>query len=259
MKIIKEKINYFFVDESGDPVFYNSYGKFIVGNFGCSKILMIGFIKTTDPKSLRVNLKNLAEDISEDKYLQGVPSVKKTLKAFHAKDDCSEVREKVFKTIAGLDFRAEFIVARKKEQIFKSRHHGNIQNFYDDLVVKLFTNKLHKTNNIIYFAQRGDIKRQKPLENAILKAKLSFESKWNKKIDTDYEIKVQSPVGEPCLQIADYMNWAVQRAFIKKEDRFLKFMMDKVDFLVDIYDFDKYPNNFYNKKKLFDITKISPL
>ena len=36
----------FFVDESGDPIFFNKYGKSIVGQEGCSKILLIGFIET---------------------------------------------------------------------------------------------------------------------------------------------------------------------------------------------------------------------
>lgn len=69
----------------------------------------------------------------------------------------------------------------------------------------------------------------------------------------------KSPRGEPCLQIVDYMNWAVQRAFVKNEDRYLRFIGEKIGFLVDIYDFKKYPNNFYNKKNKFDLKKISPL
>ncbi|MBM4177409.1 hypothetical protein FJ208_01240 [Candidatus Gribaldobacteria bacterium] len=90
-------------------------------------------------------------------------------------------------------------------------------------------------------------------------AALAFENKWGKKIDSDIKIFPQTPVGEPCLQIADYMNWAVQRAFIRGEDRYYKFIEEKVSYLVDIYDFDRYPKNFYNKKNRFEKNKISPL
>jgi len=55
------------------------------------------------------------------------------------------------------------------------------------------------------------------------------------------------------------MNWAVQRAFIKKDLRYYNYIKDKVSFVCDIYDFDKYPNNFYNKSNPFDVNKISPL
>lgn len=192
-------LTYYFVDESGDPIFYNEKGKVIVGQPGCSSILIIGLIRTENPKPIRAVLQKLRNEIANDKYLQGIPSLKKSLVSFHAKNDCPEVKEKVFKTIKDLDFKAEFIVGRKKEEIFIKRHKGKVQNFYDDLIIKLFENKLHKTDNKIYFAQRGDKKRQEPFENAIIMAKLNFEQKWNKKIDTACDIQVQTPVGEACL------------------------------------------------------------
>ncbi|MCK5707539.1 MAG: hypothetical protein KAI43_07775 [Candidatus Aureabacteria bacterium] len=64
---------------------------------------------------------------------------------------------------------------------------------------------------------------------------------------------------EPCLQVADYMNWVVQRAFIKKEMRYFNFLKEKISLIVDIYDFDKYPNNFYNRRNLFNVNKINPI
>jgi len=128
------------------------------------------------------------------------------------------------------------------------------------MIIKLFQNKLHKTkNNKIYFAIRGDKKRQIPLEEAINTAKLTFEEKWNKEVNSECEIIPQSPVGEPCLQIIDYMNWAVYRAFTKAEERYFNYVKEKVSLLVDIYDFKNYPNNFYNRSNKFSVKKISPL
>src|SRR3989344_5933344 len=138
MKKIKDEINYFFVDESGDPTFYDRQGKLIVGKEGISSILILGFIKTSDPKSIRSSLEKLRKQIANDKYLQGIPSITKTLVAFHAKDDCSEVREKVYKTIVNFEFTAELFVARKIQNIFNKRHHGNANEFYDNMISKLF-------------------------------------------------------------------------------------------------------------------------
>lgn len=251
---------YFFVDEAGDPIFYNKYGHCIVGREGCSKILLLGLIRTSDPQPLRQAVLSLKDEIGKDKYLEKIPSIKKTLRAFHAKDDCPEVREKFFKLIVDLDFRAEFIVARKIESVFLGRHKGKEGLFYDDLFAKLFENKLHKSKqNYIYYAIRGSRKRQAPVSEAIQTAILAFESKWKKKVNSRVFIEPQSPAGEPCLQIVDYMNWAIHRAFTRNEDRYLRFVEDKISFLVDIYDFEKYPKNFYNRKNEFDLTKISPL
>src|SRR5205807_2499680 len=55
-----------------------------------------------------------------------------------------------------MDFAAQIIVARKKEQIFTGKHKGSPDLFYDDLVSRLFANHLHlATNNTITFARRG--------------------------------------------------------------------------------------------------------
>lgn len=251
---------YFFVDESGDPYFYNRKGDFIVKKEGCSKILLLGFIKTEDPQLLREKLEEVKENIKDDKYLEKIPSFKKSLNEFHAKDDCPEIRERVFKAIIELPFKAEFVVARKIEKVFANRHKKKPNIFYDDLITKLFENQLHKSeHNIIYFAVRSNRARQAPLEEAINSAILAFESKWKAKINSNIEIYPQRPIGEPCLQIIDYISWAVQRAFTKQETRYLDFAKDKISLIVDLYDFKNYPKNYYNRKNPFDINKISPL
>jgi len=54
LRYVKNKDTaYFFVDESGDPTFYDKYGNCIVGRDGCSRILILGFITTIDPASIR--------------------------------------------------------------------------------------------------------------------------------------------------------------------------------------------------------------
>lgn len=260
MKKTSQNRIYFFVDESGDPYFYNRHSEFIVGKEGCSKILILGFIKTESPEIIRQRLLQLQTEIAKDEYLAFIPSIKKSIAAFHGTDDSSEVREKVLKLLKELPFKSEFIVARKNEAVFKKRHLKRPNIFYDDLVTKLFQNQLHTSKeNIIYFAVRGNRARQEPIEDAIRTAVLSFEEKKKIKIDTEIQVFPQRPVGEPCLQVVDYMLWSVQRAFNKGEMRYLNFMKEKISLLVDIYDFDKYPDNYYNRRNTFDIKKISPL
>jgi len=254
------EINYFFVDESGDPYFYDRYGNFIVGKEGCSKILILGFIKTKEPEVIRKIVNEVREKIKKDDYLKQIPSYKKSLISFHATDDCPEIREKFYKAILKMPFKSEFIVARKIEQVFIKRHKKKPNLFYDDLISKLFQNHLHKTkSNIIYFSVRTNRARQEPLEDAIRKAMMIFENKHNIKINSEVRIFPQRPEGEPCLQVVDYMNWAIQRAFIKKEMRYYNFVKNKVSLIVDIYDSDKYPKSYYHKRNPFDVNKISPL
>jgi hypothetical protein len=79
-------------------------------------------------------------------------------------------------------------------------------------VSQLFTNVLHRhAQNHVYFSQRGSKIRQANLEQAILNGIEKFESRWSKKVNTKIAVIPQTSVGEPCLQVVDYMNWAVYR------------------------------------------------
>lgn len=168
---------YFFVDESGDPCFFNKRGECVLEKEGCSSILLLGFIRTTDPKPLRKAVLDLSDEIKTDEYLKDIPSIKKTSVAFHAKDDAPEIREKVFKLIKTLDFKAEFVVARKRLDVFTKRHKRDENIFYNEIVSRLFESKLHQQNNIIYFAKRNNKSNQKHMESALQAAVLNFENK----------------------------------------------------------------------------------
>jgi len=250
----------FFVDESGDPTFYDAKGHLIVGEKGCSPILILGFISTDQPQIIRRELHRLQQELATDKYLLPVPSFKKSLRAFHAKDDCPEVRQAVFKLIVNLPFESQFIVARKIEKVFTKSFGRDENKFYDNMVSRLFENVLHEhTLNHIYFDKRGSRKRQQPLEASIRSGIERFEERWDTKIASQFSVNSQSATGEPCLQIADYMNWAVQRVFTKEEMRYFDFVKEKVRLVWDVYDLAKYPNNYYHAGNPLDIKKISPL
>lgn len=252
--------HWYFVDETGDPVFYDARGNLIVGSEGCSPILGIGFIETDDPALIRRSLAELHLQIAGDSYLQSIPSIKKTNRSFHAKDDSPEVRYLVYQTLAKLNFKAQFVVARKIERVFRNSFHAKETEFYNHLVSELFENVMHRYNkNHVYFARRGTRPHQSSLENAVKQGIINFETKWKTKIQSQTTILTHMPVGEPCLQVIDYLNWAVYRAFVKGEMRYYKFIEDKVSLLVDLYDRAKYPHNWYNRENPFDITKISPL
>lgn len=199
--------NFFFVDESGDPTFYDRKGNLIVGQSGCSPILILGFVETQSPKPLRQAILALQQEVTQDPYFQDVPSIRKTAIAFHAKDDISEVRYRFFKLLAMLDFRAQFIVARKIERVFRNNFGARETAFYDHLVSQLFQNVLHRyQQNTVYFAKRGSRDRQLPLSKAIQQGLKRFEQKWGHTVTTKFEVQAQTPSGEPCLSIVDYAN-----------------------------------------------------
>ena len=78
-------------------------------------------------------------------------------------------------------------------------------------------------------------------------------------IDSKQIILPQAPSGEHCLQVVDYCNWAIYRAFVNSDMRYYNYIKEKFGLIVDLYDYKEKWLNFYNKKNPFDIKKISPL
>lgn len=260
MKKTQPGINYFFVDESGDPTFYDHKGNYIVGQPGCSPLLLLGFIETQEPAPIRSAMLELQQEITADPYFRDVPSLASTRLAFHAKDDLPEIRYRVFKLLSKLSFKAQFVVARKIEPVFRNSFHADEREFYDHLVSKLFQNTLHRyEENRIYFAKRGSRERQAPLALAISQGLNDFEKRWGTQVVSKFTVQAQTSSGEPCLSVVDYMNWAVYRAFVRHEMRYFQTVESKVSLLVDLYDRAKHPKNWYSRKNPFDVTKITPL
>ena len=150
------------------------------------------------------------------------------------------------------------VVARKTVAVFK-KFGGNANQLYDHLITVLFKDKLHTSSeNRIYFATRGNRKRQKPLEEAIRNARRAFELKWKTQVKSQSDIFAQTPSDEPYLQVIDYINWAVYRAYTTGEMRYFEAIRDKVSLLVNDTAKPGW-GNFYNRRNEFHINKISPL
>lgn len=261
MKEPKRKTAYYFVDEAGDPTFLGRGGRVRLGTDGCSPILALGYIECPEPVALRQRLNALHQEVCADPYFAGVPSMEKTRRQFHAKDDLPEIRMLVFRSLAAMDFKVQIVVGRKVLPMFMKRFHGSTNEFYEDLVSKLFTDRLHlHERNLICFSARSSKQRQAPYLRALRNAREAFYKKWGSHADTQIEVVVQVPSEEPCLQIVDYVLWAVYRAYTRGEMRFFEILRDKYSLVVDPYDRPKYPNVYYSRdKNPFHAQKISPL
>jgi hypothetical protein len=265
MKQAEEKPRWYFVDEAGDPAFYAKRSKrVIVGEEGCSQTLILGFIRTHDPQQIRSKLAEVRLAIANDRYLKDIPSVKKSLIYFHAKDDCAEVRKLVFDALDKMDFHAQFVVARKQESLFRTKYDSSQMKFYDDLVTKLFKNQLHLAKaNSVTFARRAKKARQQALRAAVEKGAEEFRKSFGREASTQIVVETSQPIQEPALQAIDYVNWAVQRAFEKGEMRYFEFLRQKIEMVWDVFDFDKYEKKqgcvYDRRRNPFDIKKASPL
>ena len=263
MKQAQDEHRFFYVDETGDPNFYGKGRKLIVGEPGCSRTFGLGFLRTATPEAIRQALLHLHAELAADRYLKHIPSMEKTLRGFHAKDDCPEVRRAVFQTLDRLEFSVQVIVARKLEPVFISRHGQSQDQFYNDLTSRLFERQLHLAHrNTITFARRGNKPKQHALRAAVEAGVAAFRSKYRTATSTSVTVETAHSADDPLLQAVDYALWTVQRAYEKGEMRYFEFLAPKFEMVWDIYDFatQKVKGRcLFTRKDPFHIEKVSPL
>jgi hypothetical protein len=270
MKQAEERPRWFFVDEAGDPAFFAKGKKLIVGNDGCSRTLSIGFLRTYDPQAIRDKLAEVRLQISNDRYFKDIPSIAKTLKAFHAKDDVPEVRKLVYEALDKLEFGVQVIVGRKHVQLFTTKHRGSPDLFYDDLVSNLFSRQLHLSKeNTIVFARRGNKTRQHSLRAAVERGLRSSGRDTKLRKARLFMSKPTSPNKSPRCKRPITFCGLFSAPFEKGEMRHYEYMREKIELVWDIYDFKKLKGIkkgrekgsvvYDRKKNPFDIKKASPL
>lgn len=258
-------IRHYFVDEAGDPTLFDRKGRIIVGTQGCSRFFILGLLQVENPDALDKELRELRAQLLDDPYFKKVPSMqpqaRKTVLAFHAKDDVAEVRREVFAVLRRhpLKFFAEVREKRKlvdfvlqwNEQSTKYRYRTN--DLYDQLVARLFKNQLHKADSFsIRFAKRGASDRTAALRAAIQKAQRGFEKQWGIASDATIEILPTTPPQAIGLQAVDYFLWALQRFYERGEERYVELMWPAFRLVHDIDDTRSTKVGIYytQKKKL---------
>lgn len=236
---------HYFVDEAGDPALFNARKQVVVGRDGCSRYFMLGALDIPEPVPLSKELTTLRDRLVGDPYFRGVPSFdparRKTAIAFHAKDDLPEVRREVFSLLLRHPMKF-YAVVRDKHAVVGTVRRRNARDpdyrysqneLYDDLVKRLFKDRLHKAQHIsVSFAMRGSSDRTGALKAALDAARLRFQSQWGKESNAPIEVEASNPARTICLQAVDYFLWALQRRLERSEPRYLDLVWEKVGLVV---------------------------
>ena len=267
-----ENVAHFFVDEAGDLTCFDRRGRIIVGEDGVSHTFMLGIAETAQPGLLAEELNRLRNELLSDPWFAGVPSMRtgagKTALAFHAKDDLPEVRREVFKLLARLDLKV-FVGIRRKRRMAGEQRAAFVgsgvkqrpESVYDDLVIRLFRERLHQAErNHIVFARRGKADRNIALNEAIQRAKHDFDARWRKGIDRPTTVSSSVPSETTCLQAVDYCLWALQRMVERREERFFQLLSDKFRLVLDRDDERRHGyGEYYTSRNPLTLERLMPV
>lgn len=244
-----ERTRCYFVDESGDPLVFSKRSRVAFNKPGCARYFILGFLDIPDPTSLARELRELRERLKKDPYFTGVPSFQgerqKTALSFHAKDDLPEVRRQVYDALVKYPMKFHAVVRDKRDVLSSAlqrresepsfRYHAN--DLYDSLVRRLFKDHLHKAElHRICFARRGKSDRTMALREALIRARERFCTQWNREQVGQIIITAEASKDNPCLQAVDYFLWALQRVYVRGEDRYIRYIWDSVGLIHDVDD-----------------------
>lgn len=251
------EMRHYFVDEAGDATLFNAKGRRIIGEDGCSRFFILGFLDIPNPNPLSNEICELRTRLCADPYLKNIPSMqperKKTAIAFHAKDDAPEVRRDVYRLLSQHEMKF-FAVVRDKAVIADKvasknakdpqyRYNGN--QLYDRNVEELFKERLHIDKGYhIRFSRRGNKPRTKAIRKAIDKARAKFHKRRGIQGNAVIDIEALTPAQSAGLQAVDYFMWALQRLYERGEGRYWDFVIPQVSW---VHDFDDTRNNGYGE------------
>ena len=251
------------MDESGDGVLFDKRGRPLLLREGWPQHFMLGLLDVADPAALQVEMDDLRNQLLTDPYFANVPSMRpesrKTALVFHAKDDLPEVRREVFSLLLRHELRLSAIVQRmrvvlkyvtsRNETDAAYRYHPD--ELYDFTVRRLFGQRLHVHDTYdICFARRNKSDRTRFLAETLIAVRDRFCRMRNLPTQSQIIVRSANLADHAGLQAVDYFLWALQRAYARGEDRFIRLIWDKVSLVYDVDDTREKPyGRYYTEKR----------
>jgi len=272
MENVAPTIATYYVDEAGDGVLFGRKGRIRINEPDARKFFMLGMVRCADDQNAAQQFNALRQSLVLNPLYSGIPSMApdagKTARFFHAKDDHNEIRAKVFELLTQLDFRF-FAVIKDMRNVLEYVQRRNLMDadykyhpneLYDLTTRMLFKHRLHKESVYrITFARRGKSDRTNALKQELVRSRERFLEEHSKDLSAaKMELCPSYPWQSTCLQIADYMLWALQRCYEKGEDRFLRALWPKISLIHDVDDPNgkRYGTFFTRKSPLPDTQAI---
>ncbi|GHU15960.1 hypothetical protein FACS1894163_04430 [Spirochaetia bacterium] len=233
----------FFVDESGDLIFFNKRGKPVnLGEKGTSRFFLIGTARIDeDLNRVAERFNQLRNDLLNNPFCKHIPSMKETKIEFHAKNDCSIVKNEVFKLLQGLNTSVQVVVRRKEtilEQAIKTykltgtKRTINEKELYHNMITRLFRNLPDSENCTIVFSERGKTFSDNSLETALGKAR----NRGTSGQAAQTVIKKMPSRENIGLQIVDYFLWTVLQMYEHDNSDYFSLLKDKYKLIMDVDD-----------------------
>lgn len=193
------------------------------GNFdfsakkGASKYFIIASVSTDDASAIGTGMMDLRRALVDAGANLHSP--------FHATEDDHHIREAVFEFIEGCDIRVDATIFEKRKaqprvQTMEYFYKLACFNHFKHVAPRVFRNS---TRAQVVAASLGTKKKRKAIREAVRDV---FEQTMPQ--TTNWKFASWPADSDPCLQVADYCTWAVQRSWEQGDNRARKLIDDKI-------------------------------
>lgn len=226
-----------FIDESGKPEIFSAKGENLVAKGVATKFLILCAVRTKDPLGLQKIVTNFKLELMDDQSLVKIFSPAYSLDNFHAQKDYPEVREKFYGLINKLPVQIDVLVVEKLKCRPQSMQHkpGKLYGFMTGQLLKTISHQSKKTE-VIFSRKDSKYKLRSELEEEVERVRLKF-LKFNPKLN-DHEITLtyqHNPhYTHAGLQVADYVAYAVFKAFEVGDLKYYNLIKGKIGKVTDL-------------------------
>ena len=143
---------------------------------------------------------------------------------FHATDDPQAIRDEVFKLIAAANFRIDATLLEKRRTFAHLRSQEKLYKIAWYLHFKHVAPQIVGNDDrlLVVAAGIGVKKQRKEFRNAVDDVVSQVAN------CRSYQVATWPAMNDPCLQIADYCTWAIQRKWERADTRSYDLIADKI-------------------------------
>jgi hypothetical protein len=144
-------------------------------------------------------------------------------RVFHASEDPQSVRDEVFALLATLDFQVDATTLEKPKAQPHLRTEASMHKMAWYLHFKYLAKRMHRSDRLfVGAASLGTKKARGAMHSAI--------DEVAKKLSPcrSHRVAFWPAESDPCLQVADYCTWAIQRKWERNDDRSHVLIKDKI-------------------------------
>lgn len=225
-----DDVLYIFVDESGD-VDFSQKG---------SKYYMFSFLAKKRPFKLHETIASYRYALLERNLKVKGDKERLDIERFHACEDNSFVRKRIFELIGSFETEAiqiySYILEKSKVDPKKASKKASFYSENLKYAITRLLDKIQINQNFIIITDSLAVKEDKKKQIGAIKSGIK-EYLRSKNLNVRYDIFHHSSASSVNLQIVDYINWAIFRKYERGDTEFYekisKYLLDEEDMTRD--------------------------